>query len=496
MGLALKSPKHSQLIRQVNTLRLSQQMDEPEMAAVLQAIENYEYEHDHLPPNKQAVFDSLKEVVPDFPKLDMDKTRKKKTTRWIIDLFEENDYSREKLLGGNNEHHSNELSELFLTEYYFLPRVSEVAHSDVDMEELKERLFEIHSDVAGARMDSEPDIVCPLKEPWTKINELETEEIGVEPLSRLMPEGWRPSELVVLLGPTGGGKSMAAIECAVKAAEKGPVYHATYEQSALKKAQPSMGEESPLFSEFTIRGVGAHSGIRRSDLGDGGGGSIDNLNERQMDILRDMSKSDAAENWRVYDYTGQPPGSSNLSAFASHLERMSDTLGRHSLVIVDPLWPMVLKTAASKGMTTSEPSQLRGEAQDMVERLHNLAEDLEVTLLLIHQLGASAAKKSKNIDVYSAAEIRTIGFRVETLIAISKMDKYNQCHFILAKGRNTGAQGTAVKAKVDGDLNQFRVCSEDEEFLEDSGAEFNVTDAESAHEVAHLTMESPGDEDD
>lgn len=430
--------------------RLYQVENEPALGIFLAALKNYRDQNGFLPGSPTALKAAIRDLSDEFPVID---------ASWdSIETWAEEIYALDPSRLGSKraeKERSRYLRE-FLGDFRFKPKIQELLNSNIQFEAFRESLQQEVMGMFDEGSGQEAQVVHPLASAPDYINEIARYEIGVQVLSSLLDAGLAPTEVTTILGPTGGGKSTLAVQLGVDQATQGHrVLHFTLEESAVKKANPMDPDDDRLYSPLTIRALGAALDITRSEIKEAK--TFENLSREAREGWKKLSTSKNLQNWEVVDFVSADRSQATLSALLQKARSLASNGSRVSYLVIDPLWPLVLNTAQVKGRGT-EPKILRAEAQNMMETIVQFAEELECHIVVAHQLGASAAEKAASSQTaYGAAEIRSLNWRVQNCLVISKQNKQGYCEIILAKGRNTGAGGTRIKARLDGNACKFVV---------------------------------------
>jgi hypothetical protein len=190
---------------------------------------------------------------------------------------------------------------------------------------------------------------------------------------------------------------------------------------------------------------------------DGGLLTFEDLSEEHKDAALELKNSVAAQNWIIRDYTVAPVPKSSLTALFNDVRKMHEQ-ERIQLFIIDPFWPLVLRTADSMGLG-GDDKQLRAVGMAMAEQINKFCKELSIPIILVHQLSASGAEGSaggrKKPSMYAAAEIRTLGWRFENVAIITYPDDDNNLGLVRGKSRNSGVVGQMIMAHFDGATNSF-----------------------------------------
>jgi len=337
------------------------------------------------------------------------------------------------------------LLQQFLVDFYVKPQLGKLSFSALDGLQLQQKLEELQTELLGLLKGEEaPTGFYILQDPQKYIGRPSIRRTGVAVWDALFTGGLKPTEVYVILGPTGGGKTTLAIQLSVSVAVKGHhVFYATYEQRPFVD-----GADGRPISEFTIRALSMLSGYDRNELV--------NLDFSDPNLLPPAVKNgiELAKLGQHNLWLHDGLSASLAEAALPGLLRIVET--RHQkrkidLLVIDPLWPLVERTMAASG---DPPTVLRTRVMSMMTELSAFAKKHKLTILLTHQVSASGAE-SKRFNTYAAAEVRSLGWRPENCCVISMLDEHRRGYFVCAKSRSSGMQGQRCRVQLQGELCRF-----------------------------------------
>ena len=196
--------------------------------------------------------------------------------------------------------------------------------------------------------------------------------------------GTIPSECYGILGPSGGGKTLMALDVSCSMAESGQrVEYFTYEQPP-KEVQPR------LFSRA--------SGLSINDLKNR---SWEELPEAVRDKV-ERSSEKLKGNLIMHDRSSS--GDSVIDVV--NVIRESIGNGRKpDMVVIDWLWPLVLRIAANESASRRNVNE-RTVLQKVADDFKGVAAEYDTTILVLHQLSTEMAKRraSKKPQWFNSAE--------------------------------------------------------------------------------------------
>jgi len=286
--------------------------------------------------------------------------------------------------------------------------------------------------------------------------------------------GTIPSECYGILGPSGGGKTLMALDVGCSMAELGQrVEYFTYEQPP-KEVRPR------LFS-------------RGASL------SINDLKNREWDELpegtREKIESSSARlkgNFIMHDRSSS--GDSVIDVVNVVRESISE--GRKpDLVVIDWLWPLVLRIAARQAAEGRRNVNERTVLQKTADDLKGIAAKYDICILILHQLSTEMAKRraSKKPQWFNSAEAGSFAWLMHYCIAIGTQDEQGFCWLVGSKARSNAKTSFVVQCL--GEYNRFKMPTNSMVF-DDKRKEF--VDSEDLNRMPgrERSRESSAEEDD
>ncbi len=408
------------------------------------------------PPTASAFRQEVDEIRENYMVVPDETVKQVKT--WASQLYQID--KAELVPNEDARKHGQRLVNDLLADFHFRPKLLDLIDESPSASRLQEELFSLSREIRDATGTEDRRSTMPVREFTKQTKPPVVIKCGVPVFDQLVGGGFRPTETTIILGPTSGGKTLAAMQVGVKFSMFEPVYFATYEESAKKLVDPDRPEKG-MYSPFSLRAAGPAFGISREEL-QAVDYDVSKLPRAKREDIERIQSGPMGVNFKVEDYKQRTGAGASVSGLIHDIRREVEERGI-KMAIVDPFWPLCLKTASTRGASL-DPQILRNEAVNIIEQLHEAAEQLHIILLITHQLGASAAQKTaKTLDVYGAAEVRTMAWRPENTIIVSKADHSGNCYLILGKGRNCGKKGSKILVKLDGNKNQFVPPDDQEE---------------------------------
>jgi len=247
--------------------------------------------------------------------------------------------------------------------------------------------------------------------------------------------GTIPTECYGVLGPSGGGKTLMAIDVGCSMAErKQRVEYFSYEQPP-REVRPRM------FS----RAGGIH---------------IDELKNKEWDeipgAVRDKI-ADASEkikgNFIMHDRSAEGDSVADVIGVV----RDSISSGHHpTMVVIDWLWPLVTRATAVRSTSRRNVTE-RAVLQSMMDEFKAMASEYNTCVLLLHQLSIEMAKRraSKKPQWFNSAEAGSFAWLLHYCIAIGTQDEQGFCYLVGSKSRSNAKTSFVVQCL--GAYNKFRI---------------------------------------
>jgi len=248
--------------------------------------------------------------------------------------------------------------------------------------------------------------------------------------------GTIPTECYGVLGPSGGGKTLLAIDVGCSMAERGQrVEYFLYEQPA-KEVRPR------LFSRA-------------------GGINIEDMRNKDWNDLPEATRAKitaaAAKlkgNFIIHDRSSEGDSVADIV----NVVRESIAAGRRpGLVVIDWLWPLVTRASSTALAAGRKNISERIMLQTMLDEFKGMAAKYGVAVMLLHQLSTDMAKKqaSKKPQWFNSAEAGSFAWLLHYCIAIGTQDEYGNCWLVGSKARNNAKTSFVVQCL--GNYNKFKM---------------------------------------
>ena len=274
--------------------------------------------------------------------------------------------------------------------------------------------------------------------------------LGIPWLDTMLTGGLAAGEVLLFLGPTGGGKTTLATKTAwLRAMQRSHAVYITYDE--------------PLEGQINSRFWSLMTGVPRPDF------------EKQT--IADMSPEIQRrfQAWReaygsylhVYDGSSARHGKGGI-ADIKQITADEINQGRHpSLIIVDWVQCAVLKGMGSDGGSAREISE---QMDDYAKQFADICRDQRIQGILMQQL-AACYQRARNVDINHrmAEACKTLGNHCHHAVGIGRLTPENEGLMISSKGISPAASRPPQLVKLNGALNKFEIptgISDDEQIAE------------------------------
>jgi len=281
--------------------------------------------------------------------------------------------------------------------------------------------------------------------------------------------GTTQCEVYGILGPSGGGKTLMAMDVSCHMAERGKLVHYfSYEQ-------PPTELQQRLFSR-----------VANLDVND--------MRNREWDELSDdMRERITAASGKIKGNLIMHDRSSSGDSLADvvNVVRDSITRGRKpDLVVIDWLWPLVLRMGTNQGRKQTQERIILQRATDDIK---SIAAKYKVCILVLNQLSIEMAKKraSKKPEWFNSAEAGSFAWLMHFCIAIGTQDEQGFCWLVGSKARNNAKSAFVVQCR--GAFNRF-VLPKNSMIFDDKRKEF--VDSDDMNRMPGREKKQGGDSDD
>lgn len=260
---------------------------------------------------------------------------------------------------------------------------------------------------------------------------------GVTPVDILLGGGISPTECYGILGPSGGGKTLLALQITGSMAKRGMrIAYFSYEQPA-KDVQPRL---------------------------------LSYLAEVPSDEIRDKKFADVKESYRNkvikaaqlckgrVTIIDRASAGDNVAEIDMYIKQQVAAGQKPHLVVIDWLWPLVTRIV---NVSNRKNRQERIEMQSILDQFKSMAARYEICMLILHQLSTESVKKSPSHKPqwFNSAEAGAFAWLLHYCFAIGMADSSGYCWLVGSKARN--AARTEQLIKLNGPLNRFQPVDKD-----------------------------------
>jgi hypothetical protein len=292
------------------------------------------------------------------------------------------------------------------------------------------------------------------------------EPLGTPVVDMIMSGGTFPSDVLGIIGPTGGGKTTLSLQIAGGCAlRKEHVLYFTYETSP---------------DELRPRLLSCVGRIERNRLE---GKQMKDLDAETRQTVR---KAIAACRQYVSVVDRSSEGWSPLEVDARIRRSMSEGK-KPRLVVIDWIWIAVLRAAGSSDQRNKAERQF---LNDMLDAYKGMATKYKINFLIVQQLSTEQAKKSpgRKPQWFNSAEAGSFSWLLSYCFAIGTADNSGICWIVGSKARHAKRQD--LLAQLCGDYNRFDLIDKDMVFKKGRG----FVDSDKVHSLDDTDEQSDGND--
>lgn len=253
------------------------------------------------------------------------------------------------------------------------------------------------------------------------------EPTGLTFLDLLLGGGTLDTECYGILGPSGGGKTVMSVQLGCSLAARGQhVEYFTYEQPA-EEMRPRILSCAAKVSSERLKG------------------DIDKETREKLTKAKETHQ----KYFHLHDRASE---GDNTAEIATVIQQSIDEGRKPRMVIVDWIWPLILRmTAASDRRQVDERKLLQRATDDF----KSMAAKYRVPIWLVHQLSVEVAKKSpgRKPQWFNSAEAGSFAWLLHYCFAIGTKDAHDFCWLVGSKARSAKNQDTLLH--LNGEYNRF-----------------------------------------
>jgi len=266
----------------------------------------------------------------------------------------------------------------------------------------------------------------------------------VPQLDLLLGGGVTDSECIGVLGPSGGGKTLLAIQAAAALAfERQHCLYFTYEQPA---------------EELRPRIISCMTRLPSSRFANKKVNELDTEAKEKLDGLKQFSQ--------YLTVVDRSSAGDNTLEIDTRIRRAVESGNKPRLVIIDWAWILVTRIAAASGRKQTVERQ---HLMMVMDSFKSMASKYRVSFMILQQLSTEQAKRSpdKKPQWFNAAEAGNFAWLLPYCFAIGQADSKGVCYLVGSKARAAKKQDCMMQLK--GDLNRFDLIKEDMTYKSGTG---------------------------
>ena len=295
------------------------------------------------------------------------------------------------------------------------------------LEEMRAYVTGVASDIANITSTSDA-IEKPLKTPDKFLVRKIRDTFGIRVLDLITGGGIAPGEMLGLLGPTGGGKTVFAIGMLCeRAMRKQHVLLASYEE----KTEGDIMER--ICSYITSEDV---SLFRDKNFGD-----IDPV--LQGKVLE--KRAEYSDYLTVLNLATGARGGGGADELINNIDRQIESGEKPTLVIIDWLGSMVQRYLAESGVASSD---YRHIGHRFVDRIRTHAMEKGYAVVVNHQLSTTAARASSSAkpQATDAYEFKAFSYFMDGCVCLGTLDMDSKVGWlVMDKFRRGGASDMMIR---------------------------------------------------
>jgi hypothetical protein len=257
------------------------------------------------------------------------------------------------------------------------------------------------------------------------------EPTGVTFVDLLLGGGTLETECYGVLGPSGGGKTVLSVQLGCSIASRGQhVEYFTYEQPA---------------EEMRPRILSCAAKVSSSKLLAEEDEQLDEMTRKQLVEAQKTHK----QFFHLHDRASE---GDNIAEIGMMIQQSIDEGRRPRLVIVDWVWPLIMRMTAVSDRRQVDERKLMQKATDDFK---SMAAKYRVCFWLVHQLSVELAKKSpgRKPQWFNSAEAGSFAWLLHYCFAIGTKDAHDICWLVGSKARSAKNQDALLH--LNGEFNRF-----------------------------------------
>lgn len=274
--------------------------------------------------------------------------------------------------------------------------------------------------------------------------------LGVDFMDMVTSGGATPGETILIMAPSGGGKTLLNVQIATTAALNGEdAMIITYEQGA------SPGITNRVYACALGLPINHFNGINPG-LFHGNNVMKDKYDKVRRKIrgkLKVVDQLKAAQN--------NQGGSGGASEIATIIKHAQDSGSNPRYVGIDWLGPMVNNYMAVKGINSGE---LTKTMSSFADDLRKVGDALKVNICIFHQLGteASASGPRRKPQATDAHNCRTLHHYMDTVVCIGNRDMESHLAWVNAPKVRNGMPFNDMLIQMEGAMSRWKMVDRSE----------------------------------
>lgn len=292
--------------------------------------------------------------------------------------------------------------------------------------------------------------IDPFEDETPLFSDLERTPWGVDFIDIVTNGGAIPGETLLVLAPSGGGKTLTNIQLATTAAISGEdSMIITYEQGAtpgITNRIYAFGLGLPV-SHF--QGMNPAKYLTNSTMVD----KYKKLRSRIAGKLQIVDQLEAGKN--------NSGGSGGAEEIATIIKKSQDNGKNPRYIGVDWLGPMVNNYMSVQGI---EQGEITKSMAKMADDLRKVGDNLKVNICIYHQLGTEAAASGarRKPAATDAFQCRTLHHFMDTVICIGNRDAESNIAWVSAPKVRNGEPNTDMLIQMQGSFSRWKMLDKTE----------------------------------
>ncbi len=302
--------------------------------------------------------------------------------------------------------------------------------AEAPAEQIDELMAELAVAHSGTQLSTGTEVMA-FTPGHEQLNQIPRSPCGVGFIDTLLGGGARSGEVYGLLGPTGRGKTALAVQM-------------TWSKVRREEHCAYFAYEFPFDPELTQRFYAYAADIPASRIE---GRNFDQLNPDDRARIQDETRKYGAYMHAVnmINNRNQQTGSGGMQEFRSKLLEYRKRGTPISFAVIDQMIPLANRYLAAVGKDPGESMRLY--LQSAVDEAMRIADELECSILLLHQMSPEAGNRSPASYPKwgDAAECRSFAFWMSNCLALGTGDERGLGWCCSTKARGTAVNGLIVK---------------------------------------------------